>query len=150
MVRAVGLNRDKAKLSSNRSGRDAEHFTARRMVMGNFNRRVLLTALVVMTATAPAVSVADEKIEGKVMGTNLTLCHPKPTGGGCEGTLTLETKTGGTTQQVAIKVMADTIIKKGQDYLLLPQTQDNSVVVTYVTEKGQKVAKSIDVVGTAR
>src|SRR5712692_883348 len=148
MVRAVGLNRDKATLSSN--VRDAEHFTARRMVMGNFNRRVLLTALVVMTATAPAVSVADEKIEGKVMGTNLTLCHPQPTGGGCEGTLTLETKTGGTAQQVAIKVIADTIIKKGQDHLLLPQTQDSSVVVIYVTEKGQKVAKSIDVVGTAR
>ena len=119
--------------------------------MSHIKRRIFLTALVVMTVAAPGVSVADEKVEGKVADTNLTLCHPRPTGGGgCEGTLTLETKTGGATQQVAIKVIADTIIKKGQDYLLLPQTQGNSVIVTYVTDKGQKVARSIDVLGTAR
>ena len=118
--------------------------------MDVIKRRIFLTALVVMTAGAPALSVADEKLEGKVVQTNLTLCHPRPTGGGCEGTLTLETKAAGTAQQAAIKVVADTIIKKGQDYLLLPQTQDNSVIVTYVTEKGQKVAKSIEVVGTTR
>ena len=118
--------------------------------MSHIKRRIFLTALVVMTAAAPAVSVADEKLEGKVVHTNLTLCHPRPTGGGCEGTLTLETKAAGAAQQLTIKVIADTIIKKGQDFLFLPQTQDNSVVVTYVTEKGQKVAKSIDVVGTAR
>jgi hypothetical protein len=118
--------------------------------MSHIKRRIFLTALVVMTAAAPAVSVADEKLEGKVVHTNLTLCHPRSTGGGCEGTLTLETKTGGAAQQMAIKVIADTIIRKGQDYLLLPQTQDSSVVVTYATDKGQKVAKSIDVVATAR
>ncbi len=113
-------------------------------------RAILLTTLVVVAATAPAVSVADEKLEGNVVGTNLTLCHPRPTGGGCEGTLTLEMKTSGTAQQVAIKVIADTIIKKGQDYLFLPATQGSAVVVSYVTDKGQKVAKSIDVVGPAR
>src|SRR5712692_7650329 len=137
-------------MAGHRSCRYGEAFTDRRMAMGDINRRALLTALAVMTAAAPAVSVAEEKVEGKVVHTNLTLCHPRPTGGGCEGTLTLETKAGGTAQQVVIKVIADTIIKKGQDHLLLPQTQDSSVVVIYVTEKGQKVAKSIDVVGTAR
>src|SRR5712692_5158946 len=118
------------------------------MIMVHVRKVVLLTAFAVMLGVAPTISVADEKLEGKVVHTNLTLCHPRPTGGGCEGTLTLETKAGGTAQQVVIKVIADTIIKKGQDHLLLPQTQDSSVVVIYVTEKGQKVAKSIDVVGT--
>src|SRR5712692_6780074 len=104
------------------------------MVMGDIKKGVLVIALVVMALVTPTASVADEKIEGKVMRTNLTLCHPRPTGGGCEGTLTLETKADGTAQQVAIKVIADTVIKKGQDYLLLPQTQDYSVIVTFVTE----------------
>lgn len=115
--------------------------------MVHVRKVVLLTAFAVMVGVAPTMSVADEKLEGEVVHTNLTLCHPRPTGGGCEGVLTLETKTAGTSQHVAIKVIADTVIKKGQNYLFLPQTQDNSVVVTFVTEKGQKVAKSIDVVG---
>lgn len=75
---------------------------------------------------------------------------PRPTGGGCQGTLTLETKADGTAQQVAIAVIADTIIKKGKDYLLLPATQGSSVVVSYVAAKEQKVVKSIDVVCAAR
>lgn len=118
--------------------------------MNKIKTGIFLSALVLTAAAAPAISVADEKIEGNVVGTNLTLCHPGPTGGGCEGTLTLDTKSGGAAQQLTIKVIADTIIKKGQDYLVLPQTQDSSVIVTYVTQSGQKVAKSIDVVGTAR
>ena len=111
---------------------------------------VLITAFALMVAVAPTVSLADEKLEGNVVGTNLTLCHPRPTGGGCEGNLTLETKAEGTAQRVTINVIADTIIRKGEDYLLLPATQGSSVVVSYVTEKGQKVARSIDVVGAAR
>lgn len=114
--------------------------------MGNRTRGILLIASLFLAA-APAASAADEKLEGKVVQTNLTLCHPRPTGGGCEGTLTLETRMGGSTQQVPIKVIADTIIKKGQNFLFLPQTENNSVVMTFVTEKGQKVAKTIDVVG---
>lgn len=111
---------------------------------------IYLVALLAMTAAAPAASAADEKVEGNVVQATLTLCHPRPTGGGCEGTLTLETKAGGAAQQMAIKVVEDTIIKKGPDYLVLPQTQGNSVVITYVAQKGQKVAKSIDVVGSAQ
>jgi hypothetical protein len=120
------------------------------MVMGDIKKVVVLIAFALMAGAALTVAVADEKVEGKVVGTNLTLCHPRPTGGGCAGTLTLETKAGGTAQQVVINVIADTIIRKGKDYLFLPATQGSTVVVSYVTEKGQKVAKSIDVVGTAR
>lgn len=109
-----------------------------------------MTAFATIVAVVPTVSVADEKLEGRVVRTNLTMCQPRPTGGGCEGTLTLAPKAGGNEQQVEIKVIADTIIRKGQDYLFLPATQGSSVVVTYAMEKGAKVAKSIDVVGAPR
>ena len=103
-----------------------------------------------MVAVVPGVGLADEKLEGKVVSTNLTMCNPKPTGGGCQGDLTLKTKSAGAAQQVAITVTADTIIRKGRDFMLLPATQGSSVVVSFVTDKGQKVATSIDVVGTPR
>lgn len=114
------------------------------------SRTSLLATLALITIAVPQPSVAEDKIEGKVVHTNLTLCHPKPGGGGCEGTLTLETTSAGSAQKIAIKVIADTIIKKGRDVLFLPATQGNSVVVTYTNQKGQKVAKSINVVETAR
>lgn len=113
-------------------------------------KAVLMTTFMVMVAAAPTASFADEKLQGKVVRAELTLCHPRPTGGGCEGSLTLETKSDGSAQQVAIKVIADTIIRKGADYLVLPATEGSMAVVTYVTEKEQKVARSIDVVGSAR
>ncbi len=119
--------------------------------MRDVKRVVLVIAFAGMLAVLPTASFADEKVEGKVIRAELTLCDPRPAGGGCQGTLTLETKADGSTaQQMAITVIADTIIRRGQDFLLLPATQGSSVVVTYVAEKGQKVAKSIDVVGVAR
>lgn len=117
--------------------------------MYNVNKAVRMTAFVVMMAVVPTASFADERVEGKVVRAELTLCDPRPTGGGCQGKLTLETTAGGSPQQVTITVIADTIIKKDQNFLVLPATQGSSVVVSYVTDKGQKVAKSIDVVGPA-
>jgi len=113
-------------------------------------RVLLLTTFAIGIATMPTAGHAEEKIEGKVARTNLTLCQPRPTGGGCEGTFVLETRADGRDQQVTIRVTFDTIIRKGQEYLLLPATRGNSVVVGYITEKGQKVAKSIDVIGAAQ
>lgn len=110
----------------------------------------LLAGLAMGLGFQPAATHAQEKVEGKVTRTNLTLCQPKPTGGGCEGTLTLEARSDGKEQQVVIKVTFDTIIRKGQDYVLLPATRGSSVVVSYVTEKGERVAKTIDVVGATR
>lgn len=107
----------------------------------------LMSVFAIMVGVKPTVSFAQEKIEGKVLHTNLTGCAPRPSGGGCEGTLTLEPKAGGTAQAMAIKVTADTLIRKGDAFVFLPSTQGNSVVVNYVTHKGEKVAKSIDVLG---
>lgn len=118
--------------------------------MAMHRRDVLLCSLGIMAFGAPTAGSADEKLEGNVVGTNLTLCHPRPGGGGCEGTLTLETKTAGATQRLELKVIADTIIKKDREATVLPATEGSAVLVSYVTEKGQRVAKSIDVIGPAR
>lgn len=115
-----------------------------------YAKKAVITALVVVAGLAPSVSFADERLEGQVVRAELTLCHPRPTGGGCEGILTLETKADGSAKQVAIKVIADTIIKKGPDYLLLPATQGSLAIITYITEKEHKVARFIDVVSAAR
>lgn len=113
-------------------------------------QKATMTMLMVIASFLPTVSFAEERVEGRVVHAELTLCHPRPTGGGCEGSMTLETKADGLAQQAAIKVTADTIIKNGADYIVLPATQGNSVVVNYVRDKGQLVAKSIEVVSTAR
>ena len=114
-------------------------------------RKIVLGVVGIVALAMPGVGAADEKLEGKVVRTNLTACNPRANGGGCEGTLTLETKTDGRAAQVPIKVVADTIIKKGTAPLFLPATQGSIVVVSYVTEQGgQKVAKSIDIIGAQR
>ncbi len=118
--------------------------------MALHRRDVLICSLGIMAFGASTAGSADEKLEGNVVGTNLTLCHPRPGGGGCEGTLTLETKTSGAALQMELKVIADTIIKKDGQATVLPATEGTAVLVRYVTEKGQRVAKSIDVIGPAQ
>jgi len=56
-------------------------------MMSSSRRDVLLTTFVLVATTASGLAVADEKLGGKVTQTNLTLCQPRPNGGGCEGTL---------------------------------------------------------------
>jgi hypothetical protein len=91
-----------------------------------------------------SASLAQEKIEGTVISTNLTACEIKP--GGCEGTLVLEAKIAGKAEQVSFKVVKGTLITKGQDYMLLPAIQGSTVAIVYdVKAGGEKVAKSITV-----
>lgn len=85
-------------------------------------------------------ALAQEKIEGKVLSTKLTVCTFKP--GGCEGTMVLETAKP---EQVTIKVPLGTMIKKGEEVVFLPALRGRTVSVTHVTEKGDKIARAIDV-----
>ena len=89
-------------------------------------------------------NLAQEKVEGTVISTNLTACDFKP--GGCEGTLVLEAKIAGKAERVSFKVPKGTLIAKGQDYMLLPAIQGSTVAIIYdVKAGGEKVAKSITV-----
>lgn len=71
----------------------------------------------------------------------LTKCEFKP--GTCEGSLVLDS--GGT--PVTIKVPQGTAIKKGNDHLFLPGIKGQVVTVSYNEDKGEKIARSIDVKG---
>lgn len=101
---------------------------------------VVSTLLTVFVA-APA-AMAQQTIEGTVASTKLTACDPKP--GGCEGSLVLEPK-GAPSGPVTIKVVKGTMITRGGKHLFLPGTNGRLVVITYVEERGEKIAKSIEV-----
>ena len=90
-----------------------------------------------------STAVAQQTIEGTVTSTTLTACDFKP--GTCEGSVVLETKVAGTPGQVTIKVPKGTQIKQGNEHLFLPGTKGRLVAITYVEDKGEKVAKSIEV-----
>jgi hypothetical protein len=101
---------------------------------------LLLVALLLLLAV-PAR--AQERIEGTVASTKLTRCEMKP--GTCEGSLVLETREAGKPAQVTIEVRKGTAIKKGTDHLFLPALKGQPVVISFVTEKGERVARSIEV-----
>ena len=110
----------------------------KKKVIGNF----FVCALVV--ATFNPLGLGQEKIEGKVIRTNLTACSVVPGKvGTCEGTLILESKTNGKAEQVTLKVTRDTILKKGDEKVFLFQLQGAPVTISFTTEKGEKVAKTV-------
>jgi len=103
---------------------------------------VALTGLLI-ALPPPAVEAAEEQIEGIVVSTTLTSCDFKP--GTCEGSLVLERKDGGKPNPVTVKVPKGTAIKKGNDHLFLPGLKGQTIAVTYAEDKGEKVAKAIEV-----
>lgn len=110
--------------------------------MKTFAFIVALTGLLSALAS-PAVEAAEERIEGTVVSATLTSCEFKP--GMCEGTLVLERKDGGKPSRVSVKVPKGTAIKKGNDHLFLPGLKGQTLAVTYAEDKGEKVAKAIEV-----
>ena len=106
-------------------------------------RRLIIAASTAFTFfVAVPIVHAQQQVEGTVVSTTLTACDMKP--GTCEGTMVLDTK-GATPGQVTIKVPKGTQIKQGEGHLFLPGTKGRAVLVTYVEDKGEKVAKSIEV-----
>jgi len=108
----------------------------------------LANALVLAFTLFPSVGFSQEKAEGTVVSTKVTICQFKP--GGCEGYLTLETKGGAKPEQVTIKVALGTPIKKDKEDLYLPTLRGKLVAVSYVTDKGEKLAKSVEVLDGKR
>jgi len=107
-------------------------------------RQLMFVLLLAMFALLPAVASAQaqRQVEGTVVSTKMTACDMKP--GSCEGTMTLDTKSA-TPGQVTIKIQKGTAIKHGDGYLFLPGTKGRVVAITYVEDKGEKVAKSVEV-----
>ena len=92
----------------------------------------------------PLPGFGQEKIEGKVIKTNLTSCSVVPGKvGTCEGTLVLESKANGKAHQATLKVTRDTVLKRGDEKVFLFQLQGAPVTITFITEKGENVAKTV-------
>lgn len=91
----------------------------------------------------PSIGFAQETVEGTVVSTKLTSCDFKP--GGCVGSLVLQTSVGGKPGQMGIQVPRGTLIKQGNDFAFLPTLRGKYIAVAYAMEKGEPVAKSIEV-----
>ena len=103
---------------------------------------IFVCALVV--AIFNPLSFGQEKIEGKVVSTNLTACSVVPGKvGTCEGTLVLERKADGKANQAMFKISRDTMLKKGDEKLFIFQLQGADVTIHFVADKGEKVAQSV-------
>lgn len=92
---------------------------------------------------SPSIASAEEKAEGKVVATKLTACDLDK--GRCEGYLTLEPQGISKTERVNIRVVGDTSITKDGSRAYLPALRGNVVAVTYVKNKEDNLAKSIEV-----
>lgn len=103
-----------------------------------------LVVCALIVATFSPLCLGQEKIEGKVIKTDLTACSVVPGKvGTCEGTLVLESKANGKAHQTTFKVTRDTILKKGDEKVFLFQLHGTPVTVTFVTEKDEKLAKTV-------
>jgi hypothetical protein len=105
---------------------------------------ILPLCLVSALLAYASLGFGQERVEGVVVSTKLTTCTFKP--GGCEGNLVLETPRGNTKEHVTIKVPLGTQMKKGTEDVFLPALRGNLVAVTQVSENGEKVAKSIELI----
>jgi hypothetical protein len=108
------------------------------------DKRVVAVSLgvIFVLAVLPPRVAAQQTIEGTVTNAKLTACDPRP--GGCEGSLVLQPTAPGSAP-VTIKVVKGTRITEGDTHRFLPSTNRRSVAITYVEDKGEKVARSIAV-----
>lgn len=108
---------------------------------GSVIQAVFLTTGLLLHAPA---GFSQEKIEGKVVGTKLTHCDMNVKVGGCAGTLKLERMVGDKAEELTINVPLGTPIKRGTESVYLPALRGKTVVVMQVTEKNERVAKTIE------
>lgn len=113
-----------------------------------YRELALSLPIALLLVFTPSVGFSQEKTEGTAVSTKLTACQFKP--GGCEGYLTLDTKGAAKPEQVTIKVALGTPIKKGNETVYLPALRGKLVAVSYVTDKGEKLAQSIEVLEMKR
>ncbi len=105
--------------------------------------RLVMALMLMLTASTP-FAFSQEKVDGKVIKTNLTACSVVPGKvGTCEGTLILENMKDGKPNQMTVKVTRDTALKKGDEKVFLFQLQDAPVTVTFSETKNEKVAQSV-------
>jgi hypothetical protein len=101
-------------------------------------------AFALILSTVALTGWAQEKIEGLVTSTKMTMCKFEP--GGCAGNLTLDAQQDGKVVPVLVQVPLGTPIKNGNENTYLPALRKNKVSISLKEENGEKVAKSINVI----
>ena len=108
-----------------------------------FSIRLVMALMLILTASTP-FAFSQEKVDGKIIKTNLTACSVVPGKvGTCEGTLVLESMRDGKPSQMTVKVTRDTILKKGDEKVFLFQLEGAPVTVTFSDGKVEKAAQSV-------
>jgi hypothetical protein len=101
-------------------------------------------ALSVFWAPVPA-SAEEDTVRGTIVRSVLTLCSLRPEGGGCTGSLILETGHEGAVVRREFRVVPETIIRQGGKPGLLHRVERKNAVVAYVATKGENVARTVDI-----
>lgn len=110
-----------------------------------FKRTAIAKGALAWVACTYALSgLAQDKMQGVVTSTKLTMCKFEP--GGCAGSLQLETRQHGRVEQLSVEVPLGTQIRKDQATTYLPALRGKMVSISYKEEKGEKIATSIDVI----
>lgn len=107
-------------------------------------RSTIIASVAGVVMALPSAAFAVETIEGKVTGTELTACDFATKR--CQGYLTVDGKGSSKTDALKIRVVGDIPIRNGSEAVLLPTLRGSVVSVSYEKEKGENVAKSIEVV----
>lgn len=116
----------------------------RRMPANRMKKAALYLGVLTIAIQVPA-ALAQEKIEGKVVGTKLTHCYMNVKIGGCAGTLTMERKAGDKAEELRFNVPLGTPITRAGKTEYLPALRGKMVVITHVRENNERVAKAIEV-----
>lgn len=111
---------------------------------GRLPRIAFYLGFLTLAVHTPA-AFAQEKMEGKVTRTKLTHCDMNAKIGGCAGTLTMEKKAEGKSEELTFNVPLGTPITRGNETQFLPSLRGKTVTVTYIDEKKERVAKAIEV-----
>ncbi len=106
-----------------------------------------LVASLVAPIGADAQAIAEQKIQGTVLRTRVTLCELKPRG--CAGYMILEAERPGGRERTLVQVRLGVPIRQEERYVALALLAGHKVSVVYVKEKGGIVARSIEVLGKA-
>ena len=105
-------------------------------------KAIAVTVVASALGSYSVYAAADDRVEGKVVRTELTACDFASHR--CQGYVTLEQASMGG-EGVKIRVAGETRIMKGADQVYLPTLKGNLVSVSYVAEKGEKLATAITV-----
>jgi hypothetical protein len=123
----------------------------RKTIMGAGAAVAALLAMLLLTGCSQGGDKAftfvgdEQRVSGRVVKTELTLCGPAPDQPGtCAGTLILVPDGGSEAESITLEVTRAVALKQGGQTVFLTQLEGSQVNATYLaTQEGPKVATSV-------